>query len=212
MTEDAARAFVAGRVPRETFSRLERWVGLLEAENARQNLVSARSLAQVWSRHIADSAQLLDFAPEQRGDWLDLGSGAGFPGLIVALAGRHQVVLAEERRLRCDFLARSVRLLGLGNRAEVACGRVERLPARRFAAISARAFAPLETIFALGSRFAGPGTRWLLPRGRKAKSELEAARASWQGELALHPSLTDADSHILVATRVRARREGKDRP
>ena len=109
MDEAAARAWVEREfdVPRETMARLDAFARLLREENERQNLVSRASLDRLWQRHIADSAQLLGFAPSPGASWLDLGTGAGFPGLIVAALHRGPVTLVEERRLRADFLRRA---------------------------------------------------------------------------------------------------------
>ncbi|MFL6844834.1 MAG: 16S rRNA (guanine(527)-N(7))-methyltransferase RsmG [Allosphingosinicella sp.] len=190
-------------VPRETIARLEQLADLLREENQRQNLVSEGSLAEIWSRHFLDSAQLVRFAPQHAQTWLDLGSGAGFPGLIVALVGPFSVTLVESRRLRAEFLRRAVALLGLGDRVEILCARAETIEARAFDVISARAFAPLERLLPLAGRFSSLGTVWILPKGRSAESELAAVRSSWQGEFRLEPSLTDPDARIIVASGVR---------
>ncbi|HEX8482941.1 MAG TPA: 16S rRNA (guanine(527)-N(7))-methyltransferase RsmG [Allosphingosinicella sp.] len=207
MTEAEARERLD--VPRETIDRLEAFVELLRAENARQNLVSKASLDAVWERHILDSSQLVRFAPEQAGSWLDLGTGAGFPGLIIPLFHPADVLLVESRRLRADFLRSAADALGISGRVEIACARLESLPARSFDVISARAFAPLAKLLALAERFATPETIWILPKGRNAKSELEAARSSWQGDFRLEPSLTDAEAGIVVASRVRQKPRGR---
>jgi 16S rRNA (guanine527-N7)-methyltransferase len=207
MDEAAARA--ALDVPRETMAALEAFVGFLATENKRQNLVSEASLSHVWSRHILDSAQLVRFAPQQANNWLDLGSGAGFPGLVVAMLRRSNMTLVESRRLRADFLRRAAALLGVEERVEIVCARAETLPARPFEVISARAFAPLERLLALGERFSTAETRWILPKGRNAKSELDAARSSWQGDFRLEPSLTDPDSRIVIASEVRRRKRDR---
>ncbi|HEX8380345.1 MAG TPA: 16S rRNA (guanine(527)-N(7))-methyltransferase RsmG [Allosphingosinicella sp.] len=195
-------------VPRETIERLEAFVELLKAENARQNLVSKASLDAVWERHILDSVQLARFAPDAR-SWLDLGTGAGFPGLVIPLFHAAEMVLVESRRLRTDFLRAAAETLGISGRVEIVCARLETLPARPFDAISARAFAPLPKLLALAERFSTPETIWILPKGRNAKSELEAARSSWQGDFRLEPSLTDAEARIVVASRVRQKPRGR---
>lgn len=196
-------------VPRETLERLEGFAQLLEAENSRQNLVSAASLSSLWSRHILDSAQLLRLAPSEAHAWLDLGSGAGFPGLIVAALSSAHVTLVEARKLRAEFLHRAADLLGVGDRVEILCARAEKVPARPFDAISARAFAPLDRLLALGSRFSTDKTVWILPKGRNAQTELAAAESSWQGEFRLEPSLTDPDAQIIVASGVRPKKRGR---
>jgi 16S rRNA (guanine527-N7)-methyltransferase len=206
MTEDEAKA--ALNVPRETMERLAAFAALLREENARQNLISRASLDHLWERHILDSAQLLRFVPSGAGTWLDLGTGAGFPGLVVALLHRAIVTMVEARRLRGDFLMRAADLLGIAGKVEIVCAKVEALPTRSFDVISARAFAPLDTLLALGERFSTDETLWVLPKGRNAKTELEAAHASWQGDFRLEQSLTDADAKILVATGVHRRGKG----
>jgi 16S rRNA (guanine527-N7)-methyltransferase len=196
-------------VPRGTIDLIQGFESLLRAENERQNLVSAASLDHFWSRHVLDSAQLLSFAPQHAATWLDLGSGAGFPGLIVSLLHRGKVVLVESRRLRAEFLGRAAALLGIEDKTEIVCARAETMEPRPFDVISARAFAPLAKTFAIGARFSTPGTRWILPRGRSAKSELEAAQGSWQGDFRLEPSVTDPEAWILVAEQVRPKPKGK---
>jgi 16S rRNA (guanine527-N7)-methyltransferase len=205
--EDQAKA--ALDVPRGTMERLEGFIALLRDENQRQNLVSRASLEQIWTRHVLDSAQLVALAPAGAESWLDLGTGAGFPGLIAALLHRSKVTMVESRRLRADFLRRAAEVLGVADRAEIICARVETLAPRPFDVISARAFAPLGKTLALGAAFSTSGTRWILPRGRSAKSELDAARASWQGDFRIEPSLTDPDAGIVVAERVSLRAKGK---
>ena len=193
-------------VPRETIGRLEAFEALLRSENERQNLVSRASLDALWARHILDSAQLVSFAPAASRTWLDLGSGAGFPGLLVPLFHPAKAILVESRRLRADFLRNAASTLGIADRVEILESRLEAVPDRKADVISARAFAPLPRLLALAERFSTPGTVWILPKGRNAKSELDAARSSWQGDFRLEPSLTDADAGIIVATGVRSRK------
>jgi 16S rRNA (guanine527-N7)-methyltransferase len=196
-------------VPRETIERLEAFAELLRAENERQNLVSKASLDGLWERHILDSAQLVRFAPAEARVWLDLGTGAGFPGLLVPLFHSARVILVESRRLRVDFLRTAASLLGVAERVEILCSRLETVAARPCDVISARAFAPLPKLLALAERFSTPGTVWILPKGRNAKSELDAARSSWQGDFRLEPSLTDGESRIVVASRVHRKTRGR---
>ena len=204
-----AEAKVLLDVPRETFERLEAFVDLLRSENERQNLVSKASLESVWARHILDSAQLARLAPPGAAAWLDLGTGAGFPGLLIPLFHPAATVLVESRRLRVDFLRAAASVLGVEGRVEILCSRVETVPGRRFDVISARAFAPLPKLFGLAERFSTPETVWILPKGRNAKSELEAAQSSWQGDFRLEPSLTDDEAQIVVASRVRRKPRGR---
>lgn len=197
-------------VPRETLSRLDSFVEFLTLENESQNLISKGTVPEIWTRHILDSAQLLRFAGKPK-SWLDLGTGAGFPGLVIAALSGAQVTMIEARPLRVDFLRRAAALLNLGPGTEIICSKVERAPRRSYDVISARAFAPLERLFELGLPFAHEETTWLLPKGRNAASELEGARSLWQGSFRVEPSLTDSDSGIVVARRVTRQAKGAKR-
>jgi 16S rRNA (guanine527-N7)-methyltransferase len=211
MDEAEARAWVEREwnVPRETMARLDAFAALLREENDRQNLVSRASLDRLWLRHIADSAQLLRFAPAPGASWVDLGTGAGFPGLIVALLHRGPVTLVEERRLRADFLRRAADSLGVA--VEIVAGRAERAAPRPFDVISARALAPLGCLLHLGTGFSTRSSIWLLPKGRNAETELEALDPSWQGSFRLEPSITETEACIIVAEGVHRRGGGKHR-
>ncbi len=211
MDEGEARQWLVDHcdVSRETLARLQDFVNLLRPESERQNLVSRASLEHVWERHIVDSAQLVRLAPATAGTWLDLGTGAGFPGLIVAALHRGRVTMVEERKKRVEFLREAVAVLGLDGRCDIEPIKAERVEARPFEVISARAFAPLDRLLSLGERFATLETRWVLPKGRKVQSELEAAKSSWQGVFRIEPSITDAEAGIIVAEQVRRRGKGK---
>lgn len=213
MTEGEAQVWLQSRfdVSRETAERIDTFITYLIREAASQNLISASTLDQIWSRHIVDSAQLLKLMPSQvvNGDWLDLGSGAGFPGIIIALLSDFKVTLVESRNRRIDYLQRAVALLDLEDRVRVAGMPVERLETAPFSVISARAFAPLPRLFALAARFSTDKTIWLLPKGRNADKEWQEVQPAWTGDFSIEPSVTDAESGILVghlsATRQKAR-------
>ena len=210
MDESAARAWVEREcdVSRETMAKLDAFADLLRSENERQNLVSRGTLSQLWLRHIADSAQLLRFAAPGA-SWVDLGTGAGFPGLIVAVLHDGPVTLVEERRLRADFLRRAAEAMAV--KVEILHARAERIPARPFDVISARAFAPLARLLPLGTAFSTQKSLWLLPKGRNAQDELAALAPSWQGEFRLEPSVTDPEAQIIIAERVRRRADRRVR-
>jgi 16S rRNA (guanine527-N7)-methyltransferase len=207
MNESEARDLLQRRfaVSRETMEKLDHFADLLRRANEAQNLVAASSLDQVWARHFLDSAQLVRFAPSADARWVDLGCGAGFPGLVVALIHGGPVTLIEERRLRVEFLRSVAADLGLS--VEIIGQKVEQTHSRPFDVISARAFAPLGRLLDLGTRFSTIKTLWILPKGRNAKSELEALESSWQGEFQLEESLTEAEARIIVARGVQ--RTGK---
>ena len=196
-------AAVAGRdVSRETLETLEGFVALLVEENQRQNLIASGSIDDIWSRHILDGAQLLALA-DGPGSWCDIGSGAGLPGLVVAILSAQPMTLVEPRRLRAEFLKRTVTELALGEvRVEQ---RKAELVSGHFDFITARAVANLSKLFALSTHFSHGGTRWILPKGEKAKSELDEARRTWQGSFRLVPSQTHPHAAIVVADGVKPR-------
>ena len=181
-------------------ARLEQLVAALFGENDRQNLVSADSLTTVWQRHIADSAQLLTHVPRETGaPWLDLGSGAGFPGLVIAaLRPELRVDLVESRPLRAEWLERMQIALGL-EQVAVNGQRLELIETTPYRAITARAFAPLDRLLRLSARFSTDSTVWLLPKGRSAQQELQSLRG-WQHMFHVEQSLTDAEAGIIVGT------------
>lgn len=190
-------------VSRETFERLERYVSLLREENERQNLVSAATLENVWDRHILDSAQLVREESTPGASWIDIGSGAGLPGVVIACIVEGMVTLAEPRRLRADFLHKVAESLGL--RARVLCAKAERVEGK-FDVITARAVAPLTQLLKISAHLSTRKTVWALPKGRSAERELVEARKAWQGSFRVEPSVTDAESFIVVGTEVRARK------
>jgi 16S rRNA (guanine527-N7)-methyltransferase len=197
-------AQAAGRpVSRETFEKLERYVALLREENGRQNLISASDLNAIWDRHIVDSAQLVRFEPHSGASWVDIGSGAGLPGIIVAALVSGPVTLIEPRRLRAEFLHRAVEALDLN--ASIFCRRVERAEGK-FDVITARAVARLEELLKISQHLSTRKSLWVLPKGRSAQSELAEALHAWQGVFHVEQSITDADSSIIVGTNVRLRR------
>ena len=199
---EATVALAGLDVSRETIERVEQFVALLIEETERQNLVSKSTIPDLWTRHIADAAQLLSFAPT-RGSWLDIGSGAGLPGVVVAILTGAPMLLVEPRRLRADFLQRVVETLDLGVTVSVIPSKVEMVRHSPVDIITARAVASIDRLFAIGEHLSHKGTIWVLPKGRSAKSELDEARRTWQGDYRLEPSRTDPDAQILVASRVR---------
>ena len=204
MTEDEARAWLTAQfdVPRETWDRLERYVAILLSAMDEQNLIAESTRPHIWARHIVDSAQLLLLARDAgEGEWVDLGSGAGLPGIVVACLSDRPVLMIETRRKRIDFLNNVIAQLGLRH-ARVFGGRVESAASMRAAVISARAYAPLPKLFASAQHLSDKNSLWVLPKGRNAQNELEAARPAWQGMFHVEPSVTDAESAIIVAQAV----------
>lgn len=201
-SEEAARDWIAATFApsADQWARLEQFATMLVAESAQQNLIAASTIPTIWVRHIADSAQLLALdARDGDGLWFDLGSGAGLPGLVVAILSERPIALIESRKRRCDFLRAVIGELALA-RVEVIEAPLERIETRAAATISARAFAPLDRLIDLSARFSTESTRWLLPKGRNAVKELALLPQAWQNLFHVEQSLTDADSQILVGT------------
>ena len=199
-TEAEARVWLTGLAEWDAGAakRLELLATMLAEENQRQNLVSAASLEAIWLRHIADSAQLLDYVPrETSSPWLDLGTGAGFPGLVIAaLRPEIELVMVESRLRRAEWLERVRAAMGLAN-ASVIGLTLQKVPSRAFRVISARAFAPLPKLLTLSARFSTATTTWLLPKGRSARQEL-LDLTGWEHMFHVEQSLSDADAGIIV--------------
>jgi 16S rRNA (guanine527-N7)-methyltransferase len=202
MTETEAKDWlrVHLNVSRETIEKLDSFVAYLKSESGSQNLIAASTLDTIWSRHIVDSAQLLMHLPDAKnaGAWLDLGSGAGFPGIVVALLTDMPITLVESRAKRIDYLQRAVSLLDLEGKVKVAGMALEKMETAIFSVISARAFAPLPRLLALSARFSTKNTIWLLPKGRNARKELEEAQMHWSLDFHVEPSVTDANAGIII--------------
>ncbi|HET6941998.1 MAG TPA: 16S rRNA (guanine(527)-N(7))-methyltransferase RsmG [Sphingomicrobium sp.] len=196
----------AGRdVSRETFERIERFVELLKDGAATQNLIAPSTMDAIWDRHILDSAQLLRFVPPGRSSWADVGSGAGLPGMVVAILVDGPVALIEPRRLRASFLREVADALGLSGRVTIECARVERVEGH-FDVITGRAVAALDRFLAIAAHLSKSETVWVLPKGRNAQSELAQAQRNWHCEVSVEQSCTDPESQILVLTRVGKKR------
>lgn len=198
--EEAARTWLSEDlvIDADAWGKLALLVARLKEENTKQNLVSRSSLEHVWQRHICDSAQLLRYAPRGTVEtWLDLGTGAGFPGLVIAAtAPSIHVTMVESRGRRAEWLSRMVEQLGLLN-ATVEGEQLQRVADMSVDVISARAFAPLDTLLALASRFSTQSTLWLLPKGRSAAQELSELQG-WRHTFHVEQSLTDPDAGIVV--------------
>ena len=194
----------AGRtVSRETFEKLDAYVALLRDESGRQNLVSAATLDQIWERHIVDSVQLARYEPHPGASWIDIGSGAGLPGIVIACLAAGPVTLVEPRRLRAEFLHKVCESLGLA--ATVLSSKVERVEGK-FETITARAVARLAELLEISQHLSTRKTVWALPKGRSAAAELAEASRTWHLQAREEPSCTDPQSTILVLTGVGARR------
>lgn len=191
-------------VPRETIDKFDRYLVLLAEAQAQTNLVGGSTLPLAWERHFADSAQLLTCAPAHT-RWIDLGAGAGFPGLVLAILGA-SVELVEATAKKAAFLEHVVAELAIGASTRVHHARVESMPAAPRDVITARAFAPLARLFDWGARFASNATLWVLPKGIRVEEEMAVARATFRFDAELRPSRTSETGRILLARNVERRR------
>jgi 16S rRNA (guanine(527)-N(7))-methyltransferase RsmG len=182
-------------VSRETLARLQAYVALLENWSARINLVGRDTLADPWRRHILDSAQLLPLLPAGAAGLLDLGSGAGLPGLILAILGAKGVGLVEADTRKCAFLREAARVTA----AEVTIhnARIEAIRPCPVAVVTARALAPLDRLLPLAAPFLAPGGVCLFQKGARAEAELTLARRGWRMQVESFPSRSDPRGVVL---------------
>jgi 16S rRNA (guanine527-N7)-methyltransferase len=187
-------------VSRETLERLVNYAELLEKWNRRINLVGRSTLPDLWHRHIADSAQLWGYAPPNARLWLDLGSGAGLPGLVIAAITAEKapaltVALVESDRRKCAFLEAARREMGLEVR--IHAERLESLPPQQADVISARALAPLKDLLKYAEIHRRPGGIGLFPKGETVHIEIEEALSVRKFEHRNHLSRTDSQAAIV---------------
>ncbi len=193
-------------VSRETLARLEAYAALLRQWNERINLVGRDTLRNVWRRHFLDSAQLLPHVPAGTRSLIDLGSGAGFPGLVLAILGVSGVELIESDARKCAFLREAARITEA--RVAVRHARIEAVPPREVDVVTARAYAPLDQLLVMAQRFIAPHTVCLFLKGERAGEELTAARRGWTMRAACHPSRADPRGVILKLEQVACEPQG----
>lgn len=199
-SEEEARAYCAGLTDAAGMARLDRLAAMVVEENARQNLIAKSSESAIWVRHLADSAQLLTHVPRGTSPWLDLGTGAGFPGIVIAaLRPDAECVLVESRKKRVEWLERAAADMELSN-CRVEGKRLEHVESFEAAVISARAFAPLPKLLELSARFSTRSTLWLLPKGRSAVQELSGLSRRTGAMFHVEQSVTDGEAGIVLGT------------
>ncbi len=207
MIEDGGRgAFLAAQsVSRETLERLDRFIAALDAGRRRANLIGPREWPQIWTRHIADSYALIDPIPDQA-RIVDLGSGAGFPGLVVAAAKpAATVTLIESTGKKCAFLRSAIESMGVP--AAVHQGRVEEAPLFPADIVTARAFAPLPQLISYARPWLQSGAEGLFLKGERWKEELTAARQTWILSSEAIPNRSGGSGVILRIREVRPRHD-----
>lgn len=187
-------------VSRETFERLEALVALLEKWNRKINLISKSTTLDIWNRHIEDSAQIMKYAPESCDHWLDLGSGGGLPGLVIAIIGAEhdrikKVTMVESDGRKCAFLTEASRQLALP--VEVINQRIEAISPQDADVVSARALADLSILLGFCYPHVGERSKLLFPKGANHLAEIQRARESWRFQLEVHPSMTDPSAAVL---------------
>jgi len=209
---DRARALALVSVSRETVQRLDRFVGLLRQWQRRINLIAPSTEAKLWTRHIADSLQLVALAPNAR-SWVDLGSGAGFPGLVIACALADapgaRVHLVESNAKKAAFLREAARLTGAP--ATVHAERIADFAAhapKRIYVVTARALAPLADLLAEAYPLLKKGALGVFPKGQDVGAELTEAAKYWQMEASLLPSRTDSRARIVVVRAIERKPAG----
>jgi 16S rRNA (guanine527-N7)-methyltransferase len=201
-------ADVAARLDLEpaVTARLERYVALLVDWQARLNLVARSTLDDPWRRHVLDSAQLYRHLPAAARSLVDLGAGAGFPGLVLAMMGMPDVTLVEARQKKCRFLEAVA--AATATPVTIKAVRAEALGGPVYDVVTARALAPLDKLLGLSRHLVGPATTCLFLKGERAERELTEARARWMMTVTEHPSVSHAHGVLLEIRDVRARARG----
>jgi 16S rRNA (guanine527-N7)-methyltransferase len=209
LTADREAALALVPVSRETLARLDRFVATLLTWQQRINLIAPASIRAIWTRHVADSFQLLCLAPDAK-IWLDLGSGGGFPGLVLACALGEtpgaRVHLVESNGKKAAFLREAIRVIGAP--AIVYQARIEQMGTKldeSVEVVTARALAPLAELLALAEPWLKKGAQALFPKGQDVGAELTEASKYWNIEAVLVPSQTDPQARILSVARVKRR-------
>lgn len=188
-------------VSRETMGRLQEFADLVARWTPKINLISSASVPNLMSRHIVDSAQLFGIPDRPIDHWADLGSGGGFPGIVLAIMAKEhgdigKITLVESDARKCAFLREAVRLLGLS--VVVVNERIERVPPLNADVLSARALAPLTQLFGHAAYHLRPTGTAIFPKGARHQEEQDEAAKHWSFKTEARPSITDADARILV--------------
>ena len=190
-------------VPRGTLARLEAYAALLTKWQAKINLVGPATLPELWRRHFLDSAQLAPLLSETNGTLVDLGSGAGFPGLVLAVMSDWQVHVVDSDQRKCAFLRQVALDCGVLDRVTIHARRIEQVTGIAADLVTARACAPLDALLDLAEPFAGEGGRCLFLKGAQAEEELTQARRRWTMRVETRGSLSDPGGTILIITQLK---------
>ncbi|HVX37162.1 MAG TPA: 16S rRNA (guanine(527)-N(7))-methyltransferase RsmG [Hyphomicrobium sp.] len=211
---DSPESFQAAfGISRETLDRLTTYAQLLGRWQKTINLVAPSTMGDIWHRHFADSAQLWRFRPENARTWLDIGSGAGFPGLVLAILGAERQathhILVESDARKAAFLREVVRTTGIT--VDILCMRIEnsetRANVKTVDCLTARALAPLPRLLEIAAPYFTSSTLGLFLKGRDVVAEIEQAARGWQFDYELKPSITDEDARVVLLKVLKPKRE-----
>lgn len=200
------RDMVAGLdVSRETYERLEAFKELVRKWTVKINLISPATIGQIWERHILDSVQVWPLAPENARSWVDIGSGGGFPGIVMAILAKEFrpemiVTLIESDQRKCAFLRTAGRELGLN--IKVLSERVESVAPMGADVMTARALAALDVLMGFADRHLSEDAVAIFPKGRAFEGEVQEARKQWQFSLEIYESMTDPEARLLRVERI----------
>lgn len=187
---------IEDNVSRETLAKLEKYQEILLKWQDKINLISPNTINNAWQRHFIDSMQVFDVLPQKNGHLLDMGSGAGFPGLVLAIMGMEHVTLVEADRRKCIFLAEVVRELELEN-VTIIHERIELVRGVRADIVTARALASLEQLIAWAKGFAHENTTLIFPKGKNFAEEMRHCILPATVEVGITDSQTDAEAKII---------------
>ena len=197
---------VAGRnVSRETYDDLRSFADLVQKWTPKINLISKSSVPHIWERHVVDSAQLYHFPPAKFNHWVDIGSGGGFPGIVMAIYAKSEnptarFTLIESDQRKSAFLRNAARELKLNVR--VLSQRIDEADAQNADVVSARALATLSALLSMSVQHLLPTGVALFHKGKRSQAEISEAQQSWSFDLKEHPSYTDPDARLLVIQRI----------
>lgn len=195
-------------VSRETIENLEGFAALTTKWTPKINLIAKGTVEDIWERHIVDSVQLYKFAPTRYNNWVDLGSGGGFPGIVMAIIAKQKqpdakFTMIESDQRKSTFLRTAARELGLS--VKVISERIEDAPPQLADVVSARALTALSGLLKLASRHIASDGICLLHKGKQAPQEIAEAQQDWSFQLEDHASITDPEAHLLAIQRITAR-------
>ncbi|MBL4812637.1 MAG: 16S rRNA (guanine(527)-N(7))-methyltransferase RsmG [Rhodobacteraceae bacterium] len=202
---DEVQLYDGHNVSRETYEKLRAYEALVQKWTRKINLISSSNIDDVWNRHIIDSTQLYPLMPDNTKLWADFGSGGGFPGIVMAILAAERsaetsFLLVESDQRKATFLRTVNRELDLG--LKVNAQRTESLDSLQADVISARAFMPLDGILSHVYSHIAQNGQAILPKGRRAKAEIQQAKKTWRFDLKAIPSITDPEASILVIERI----------